>query len=512
MWGLIFITWPTGGNAILWQNLFWFFGHPEVYILILPAFGIFSEIIPVFSRQPLFGYKAVVFSGVAIGFLGFTVWAHHMFAVGLPDVAQLFFSANSFLIGVPTGIKIFAWIATMWGGKLRFKTPMLFAVGGIALFTIGGLDGIHLAVIPVDWQVTDTYYVVSHLHYVLFGGAIFGLTAAAFYWFPKMSGRRLGETLGKWQFWLMFVGMNLVFMPMHILGLLGMPRRVYTYASGSGWDIWNLISTIGSFVLAAGFILFLVNLVRTFSRPAEHEADPWDGFTLEWSTSSPPPVENFDQPLPEVRSARPLWDKKYPDLADWKQTRGLIMQTTQTQVNPRGKALILLGLVLGSETLLFGLLAVSYLFMRAQQGIWQPNTLAQYRYWLPVWNTLVLLVSALTAWRSLVAIRAGRRDSLLNASQITLLLGLLFVAGQALEFSQAGMPLDAPGFGGILFALMSFHALHVLAGVVVEGLVVVRARLGDFSPANHVAVEAGVYFWFFVTLVWVVLFVLLYLV
>ena len=248
--GAHFYNVAEGGSALLWQHLFWFFGHPEVYILILPAMGIVSEVIPVFSGKPLFGYPAVVFSAIGIGFLGFTVWAHHMFATGMPTSTLLFFAADSFLIGVPTGVKIFAWLATMWKGKLRFETPMLFAIGFVAMFLIGGLDGIHLAVVPVDWQLTDTYYVVSHIHYVLFGGAIFGLFSGVYYWFPKMTGHRLREGLGKWQFWLMFIGMNLVFMPMHILGLEGMPRRIYTYSAGMGWEIWNFVETIGALIIA----------------------------------------------------------------------------------------------------------------------------------------------------------------------------------------------------------------------------------------------------------------------
>jgi len=317
MVGTHFYNVAQGGNALLWQHLFWFFGHPEVYILILPSFGIISEVVPVFSRQPLFGYKAVVLSGVAIGLLGFTVWAHHMFATGLPSVALLFFSADSFLIGVPTGIKIFAWLATMWGGRLRFNAPMMFALGHIALFTIGGLDGIHMAVVPVDWQITDTYYVVSHIHYVLFGGAIFALFAGFYYWFPKFSGRRLGEGLAKWHFWLMFIGANTVFFPMHILGMLGMPRRIYTYPTGNGWDTLNLLETFGAFTIALSVLIFMINLFVTMRKPAANEADPWDAFTLEWATTSPPPEHNFDR-LPPVRSARPLWDEKNPEMADWK--------------------------------------------------------------------------------------------------------------------------------------------------------------------------------------------------
>jgi cytochrome c oxidase subunit 1 len=315
--GAHFYNVGQGGTALLWQHLFWFFGHPEVYILILPAMGIVSEVIPVFSGKTLFGYQAVVFSAIAIGFLGFTVWAHHMFATGMPSTTLLFFAADSFLIGVPTGVKIFAWLATMWKGKLRFATPMLFAVGFVAMFLIGGLDGIHLAVVPVDWQLTDTYYVVSHLHYVLFGGAIFGIFSGVYYWFPKIAGRRLHEGLGKWHFWLMFIGMNLVFMPMHILGIEGMPRRIYTYGAGRGWEIWNFIETIGALIITVSVLIFVVNFFISLLKKATNEADPWDGFTLEWKTASPPPVYNFAE-IPSVRSRRPLWDEKYPDLADWK--------------------------------------------------------------------------------------------------------------------------------------------------------------------------------------------------
>ncbi len=313
--GTHFYNVAQGGNALLWQNLFWFFGHPEVYILILPAMGIVSEIVPVFSRKPLFGFMTVAYSTVAIGALGFTVWAHHMFTTGLPSTSLLFFSADSFLIGVPTGIKIFSWLGTMWKGKLRFDPPLLFAIGFISMFLLGGISGIQLAIVPADWQLEDTYYVVAHLHYVLFGGSIFAIMGGLYYWFPKMTGRMLSNAWGKVHFWLMFVGMNMVFLPMHILGLAGMPRRVYTYGADQGWTALNLLETIGAFIIAISFLFFLYNIIRTLSKPATHPADPWDGFTLEWKTPSPPPVENFET-IPSVHSRRPLWDEKHPDMPD----------------------------------------------------------------------------------------------------------------------------------------------------------------------------------------------------
>jgi cytochrome c oxidase subunit 1 len=306
--GTHFFIPDQGGNALLWQHVFWFFGHPEVYIMILPAMGIVSEIIPVFSRKPIFGYKAIAFSTLGIAFVSMLVWAHHMFAVGLPWGLQAFFMLSSMAVAVPTGVKIFNWLATTWRGNLIFDTPMLFALGFIAVFTLGGLSGIFLAAFPVDWQVTDTYYVVAHLHYVLFGGSIFGIFAGLHYWWPKMFGRLLDERLGKWTFWLMFVGFNVTFFPQHMLGLLGMPRRVYTYDHGGLWEWYNLTSTIGSGIMSLGIMLFLVNVIRTSRVGPRAGNDPWQADTLEWLTTSPPPPENFTEPVPYVSSARPLRD------------------------------------------------------------------------------------------------------------------------------------------------------------------------------------------------------------
>ncbi len=306
-----------GGDPLLWQHLFWSFGHPEVYILILPAFGIISEVLPVFARKPIFGYTFIAWSGVAIGFLSFTVWAHHMFAVGLPPIAQAFFATSTTLIAIPTAVKIFNWIATIYGGKISLKTPMLFALGFIAMFLIGGLNGAALAVVPFDYQVTDSYFVISHLHYVLFGGTAFGIFAGMFYWFPKITGKLLNERLGQVQFWLMLIGVNLAFFPMHILGLLGMPRRIYTYPGNLGWNELNLLSTIGAFTIGVAIMIFLWNFVITMRSEQAAAEDPWDAFTLEWDTSSPPKPYNF-LTIPTVRSRRPFYDKKNPEIADWK--------------------------------------------------------------------------------------------------------------------------------------------------------------------------------------------------
>ncbi|MBA3421141.1 MAG: cytochrome c oxidase subunit I [Thermoleophilaceae bacterium] len=304
---------PTaGGDPLLWQHLFWFFGHPEVYILILPAMGIVSEVLPVFSRKPIFGYSFIAYSGVAIGFLSFTVWAHHMFATGLGDFANGAFATGSFLIGVPTGVKIFNWIGTMWGGSLRFKTAMLFAVGFIAMFIIGGISGVSLASPPVDFQQTDTYYVVAHIHYVLFGGAIMGMFAGMYYWWPKMFGRFLDEGLGKVHFWLTMVGFNLAFFPMHWLGTEGMPRRIYTYFPDMGWNFWNMMSSVGAYILGISVMVLVGNMIYAYRRPREEMPDnPWDAATLEWATTSPPPAHNFDA-VPVVYSRYPLWEDRHP--------------------------------------------------------------------------------------------------------------------------------------------------------------------------------------------------------
>lgn len=305
-----------GGSAILWQHLFWLFGHPEVYILILPIFGIFSEVFPVFSRKPIFGYSFVVGSGIAIALLAFGVWVHHMFATGLGNTVNDFFAASSLLIGVPTGVKIFNWLATMYGGSIRFSVAMLFGIAFLIEFTIGGLSGISFAIVPIDWQLTDTYYVVAHLHYVFIGGSLFGLFSGLFYWFPKMSGCVLDDSLSRWFFWLFVIGFNLTFLVQHLLGAMGMARRIYTYPDLPGWGILNLISSLGGFIMGGAVCLLVYILIKAVRSGEKAPADPWDANTLEWTTSSPPALKNFENVIP-VKSTRPFRDLKRPDDADY---------------------------------------------------------------------------------------------------------------------------------------------------------------------------------------------------
>ena len=307
--GANFFVPSAGANPLLWQHLFWVFGHPEVYILILPAMGIISEIVPTFSRKPLFGYPVVVLSGVIIGFMGWMVWSHHMFTVGLGPVANSVFALTTMAIAVPTGIKIFNWLGTIWKGSVHLKTPMLFALGFIFMFIIGGLSGVMHSSAASDAQQQDTYFIVAHLHYVLFGGSIFALFAGIYYWFPKVTGRILGEGIGKLNFWTTFVGFNLTFFPMHFLGMDGMPRRIYTYDSEMGWNLWNAVSTAGAAIIAFSMLVFIYNVVRSLRQGQEAGADPWDGRTLEWSISSPPPEYNFEQ-IPTVRDRDAFWAQK----------------------------------------------------------------------------------------------------------------------------------------------------------------------------------------------------------
>jgi cytochrome c oxidase subunit I len=312
-----FFDTQAGGSAVMWMHFFWVFGHPEVYVLVLPAFGFISEIVPVFSRKPIFGYPIMVAATVAIGFISMSVWAHHIFTIGMASYSNAFFVLSTMAIAVPTGIKIFNWLGTMWGGKIRYEIPMLFSVAFLFQFLIGGLTGIMQGSAPFDWQLNNSYFVVAHFHYIIVGGILFAVFSAFYYWYPKMTGRRLNETLAQAHFWLFLIGFHLTFDFMHVPGLLGMPRRIYTYEPGRGWDIWNLIVGVGALFQTIAIACFAFNLVWSYFRGRPADRDPWDAWTLEWACASPPPVYNFAI-IPEVQSRRPLWDFKHPEDPDWK--------------------------------------------------------------------------------------------------------------------------------------------------------------------------------------------------
>lgn len=361
--GTNFYTIAAGADPLLWQHLFWVFGHPEVYILILPAFGLVSEVLPTFSKKPLFGYPVMVYSGMLIGFLGFGVWAHHMFSVGMGPVADSVFSLTTMLIAIPTGVKILNWVSTMWGGNIRFTTSMLFGIALVGLFTVGGISGIMHSSAPADLQQTDSYFVVAHFHYVLFGGAIFGIMSGIYYYFPKMTGRMLNETLGKVHFWTFFIAMNLTFFPMHFAGLYGMPRRIYTYDAGQGWEVFNLLSSIGVALQGIGMLVFLYNFITSWRSGEKAGNNPWGAPTLEWALPSPVPDYNFAH-IPTITSRYPLWDQKAEEL---------VKSEAETTVGGRLKTAAELGIPMPFPTikplvaaLLMSTMLLSPLFIHAE--------------------------------------------------------------------------------------------------------------------------------------------------
>jgi cytochrome c oxidase subunit 1/cytochrome c oxidase subunit I+III len=486
------------GAELIWQHLFWFFGHPEVYIVILPVFGMISEIVPVFARKPLFGFGALIASGIAIALLSFSVWAHHMFAAGISIPELTFFSAASMAIAVPTGVKVFNWLATLWGGTLRFRMPLVFALGFISMFVIGGLTGVSVAVVPFDWQATDTYYVVGHMHYVLFGGTILGLFAGLYYWFPKMTGRFLDERLGRVHFWALLVGMNLAFLPMHWLGLQGMPRRVWTYPNLGDWALWNLVETVGAVLIAVGLGALAVNVVRSLRHGVLAGPDPWDAWTLEWSVPSPPPPGNFAE-LPAVRSRRPLWDRKHPEAADPPRAPGDEAWLTR----PRITTLAVL-LFVASEAVFFGSVIVAYIASRP---------VAEAKALLDVPRTFVfsLFLFASSGTMVLADRSASRRGLWLLA---TLGLGAVFLTGQGLEWwrlLQADRLTPAASlFGSGFFTLTGLHGMHVLLGLIAIAVVTLLTRRVS-AVRGQGAVEGVSVYWHFVDAVWVVIFSLVYL-
>jgi cytochrome c oxidase subunit I len=500
--GAHFFDASHGGDPVLWQHLFWYFGHPEVYIMALPAFGIISEIVPVFARKPLFGYGVVVGSGIAIAFLSVTVWAHHMFTVGLGDVVDAFFGLSSMTIAVPTGVKVFSWLATLWGGRIHLNVAMLYALAFLLQFTIGGLTGVHFATVPLDWQMHDTYYVVAHFHYVLGGGSLFAILAATYYWFPKITGRLLDERRGRWIFWGMVIGLNLTFGPMHLLGLRGMPRRTYTYDALPGWAELNFAQTIGAFIQAIAILALVWDVLRTLRRGTLASDNPWNGWTLEWATSSPPPAHNFVA-LPPIGSARPLWDLQHNVAA------------VEARPDPtRSWRAPIVGILsfIFSEATFFGALIVSFLEYRNRSPGPGPHD-------LDVPRTLIfsffLFASSGTVY--LAERRLARDDGrgFLRWWVASIALGAIFLAGQLTEYARLyadGITIGTNLFTSSFFTLTGFHGFHVFVGLIALSVVSVLAWAGDFRAGRRrVVVDAVSIYWHFVDGIWVIIFSLVYL-
>jgi cytochrome c oxidase subunit 1 len=570
--GTHFYDVAAGGDLHLWQHLFWIFGHPEVYILILPALGIVSEVLPTFARKPLFGAPVVIYSGVLIGFFGFGVWSHHMFAAGMGPVADAAFAVGTMLIAIPTGVKIFNWLATLWGGRIRGTAALHFAVGLIGTFTIGGLSGIMHASPPVDLQQTDSYFVVAHMHYVLIGGSVFGLFAGAYYWWPKITGRLLDERLGRLNFWVIFLAFNLTFFPQHYLGALGMPRRIYTYPAASGWGFWNLASTVGAFGIALGVLLFALNAARALRGGARAPADPWDGRTLEWRTSSPPPPHDFDT-IPPVYGRDSFWREKHGDRrgrrppphppapephgihlpapSHWPVVvalgigLGAVGALTHLALVVLGALLVVYGVFrfalehhenpahadqtgalgvdhrkvafwtfLGSECLFFGTLIATYMAYKGR-SVTGPHPHEILNIPLTTLSTFDLLMSSLLMVLALAAVQRGDRRQARFWLLGTAAFGLIFLGFQAYEFThfvREGLTLQQNLFGSTFFVLTGFHGGHVALGVVWLLTLWILDLRGKLSTVDAVKVEVAGLYWHFVDIVWIAIFTLLYLV
>ena len=501
-------------NPILYEHLFWSFGHPEVYIMILPAFGIASEIFPVFSRKPIFGYTFVAMSGVAIGFISFIVWAHHMFTVGLGTVPEAFFAITSAIIAIPTGIKILNWLATMWGGAIRWTTAMKFAAAFIPLFVIGGISGVMFAVVPIDYMTQDTYFVVAHFHYVLFGGSMFLILAGMYYWFPKITGRMLSERLGSWHFWLTFIGFNVTFFPMHFL--FGMPRRVYTYSANSGWGPINLVASFGTIILFFSVLVGIYNIFISLRKGKIAGPNPWKAFTLEWATPSPPPAYDFAV-IPQVRSRRPLWDVAHPEQPDWIHEDNV---TVPAALPPSAVA----PPIQDSGPRRFKPPQMLMLFFISSEFIFFVTLMVMYTVYSQHFNSHQLNVGltaifSLFLWASsgtmIVAERHLKRDNKRGYyiwMLITILFGAVFIAGQAHEYIglyQAHTQLSSGLFGTTFFTLTGFHGFHVVIGLI--ALIVILAMSKHWNSKSDLPVTVVSYYWHFVDWIWLLIFSLAYL-
>lgn len=523
--GTHFFVVSNGGDALLWQHIFWFFGHPEVYIMILPLFGVLSEVFIAFSRKPLFGYAYVIGSGFAVAFLSYSVWVHHMFTTGLGNWTEAAFGVAGLLISIPTGVLIFSWLATMWGGQLRFTTPMLFAISFIVTFTIGGMSGVQFSLVPVDWQATDTYYVVAHFHYVLVGGSYLAVLSAIYYWFPKMSGRMLSETIGRWHFWLTMIGFNLTFFPMHIVGLMGMPRRVYTYPDKPGWGTINMLETIGAFILAISIVVFVWNVIRSLRHGDPAGDNPWDAASLEWATSSPPPAYNFVNipPVP-VTSRHPLWDHQQnaaheateqapgtPEPIAVLKPAARTLKPAEDFVTRLSTPVLATVAFIVSEIVFFGSLIVTFIAYRTRDTSGPgPSDLDVPRTAL---FSIALFVSSATIVIAGRHLRHGRQRPFRLWLLVTIVLGLIFLYGQVTEYRQMyaeGVKIDDNLFTSAFFTLTGFHALHVAIGIVALSVLAWFAFTGKYQKKSA-PVEAVSWYWHFVDSVWVVVFSIVYL-
>jgi heme/copper-type cytochrome/quinol oxidase subunit 3 len=500
--GSHFFDAAAGGDPILYQHLFWYFGHPEVYIMALPAFGVISEVVPVFSRKPIFGYHVIVASGIAIGFLSLMVWAHHMFTTGLGMLSDATFGLTSMTIAVPTGIKVFSWLATLWGGRIRLTTSMMFALAFIIQFTIGGLSGVHFATVPVDWHTHESYYLVAHFHYVLGGGSLFAILAGTFYWFPKITGRLLDERLGKLSFWLIAIGFNLTFFPMHILGLMGQVRRSYTYPDLPGYGAINFAETIGAFLMATAVLLILANIIGSLRSTLKAADNPWNAWTLEWATTSPPPAENFVA-LPPITSSRPLYDLAHAVEHAPPPPRELTWRTP----------IVGIAAFIFSESTFFGALIAAFLTYRAR------STSGPTAHDLDVPRTvlfsLFLFASSFTVYMAERRLHRDDQRGFLTWWLVTMLFGAIFLTNQLLEYGRLygeGITIGTNLFTSTFFTLTGFHGLHVLVGLIALGVIAVLAWLGDFRGGRRrVAADTVSIYWHFVDAVWVVVLSLVYL-
>jgi cytochrome c oxidase subunit 1/cytochrome c oxidase subunit I+III len=502
--GTHFFMERQGGSPILWQHIFWAFGHPEVYILALPAFAIVSEIIPVFSRKPIFGYTFVAASSVAIGFLSFGVWAHHMFTVGLGRPADTFFMIASMLIAIPTGVKVLNWSATMTGGRVRLQVPMLYCIAFLLQFTVGGLSGITHAEPALDWQTKNSYYLVAHFHYVAVGGIFFALLGGIHYWFPKMTGRLLSERLGVWTFWIMVIGFNATFFIQHILGLEGMPRRVYTYPDFPGWGWMNMLSTCGALLMGVGAIVLVVNIFLSLIKGEPAPDNPWQGWTLEWATSSPPPVHNFDA-LPPIRSRRPLWDEAHPEAPD-------PVVPGDSEPPPPGRDKVSIWCLVASEAGFFGVLLLVFIYFYAhpQAG---PSSRSSLNLGRTAIFSACLFASSWTLWRSEVAEAAQRRRGMIGWLAATIALGTVFIVGQGAEYFglyHQGVAVNANLFASSFYILTGFHGFHVFMGLLALLVMLGMAVAGDFHGKGKSPLAAVGLYWHFVDAVWVFVFATVY--